>query len=211
VVVRSPHLALVREVRTVADLRGRSRVVAVLDVERMDPSLPACEEADDESHLHDLGWCEVGVELFPEKVIGRARIPRDRVRVPERDALAFREERRALVFVEGVVALFLDGLLVGLFLFGPNRALRSSIHAVERRRDAHPQKLLQLVLDDPLLEGRQPHRVEALHGLGDVRQHELDFGPGSSDPARALDGCDDVRIVEGLLIDVRDPRHADSS
>jgi hypothetical protein len=93
VVVLSPHLALVREVRSVADLRGRSRVVAVLDVESMDPPLPACEEADDESDLHDLGWCEVGVELFPEKVIGRARIPGDCVRVPERDPFPFGKQR----------------------------------------------------------------------------------------------------------------------
>lgn len=63
--VLAPHFALVRELWAIADGRGGSRVVTVLDVESMDPSLPSGEEGDDEPDLHDLGGCEVGVELFP--------------------------------------------------------------------------------------------------------------------------------------------------
>ena len=63
--VLAPHFAPVREIWAIADRRGGFRVVTVFDVKSMDPSLPPGEEGDDEPDLHDLGGCEVGVELFP--------------------------------------------------------------------------------------------------------------------------------------------------
>src|SRR3954470_14772148 len=101
--------------------------LAVPDTERADPTLAAGDIAYERAELDELRLGEVRVQLLPQSVVGERRVPADRVRVAQRDALTLGEERRGLVPVEAR-----ELVLRGCLLSRPDSALVPSVLALER-------------------------------------------------------------------------------
>src|SRR3954452_534158 len=190
-----------RRVRAQAD-RGRRKNLAVPDAERADPALAAGDVADEGAELDELRLREVRVQLLPHAVVGERGVPTDRVRVPEGDTLALREERRRLVPVEAR-----ELVLLGCLLSRPDSALVPSVVAFERLRHAQAAELLQVQIDDAALEQALPRVDEGAEHFRLLGAHGLDLGPRRAVQHRVLERRPQLGIVELVGVDVADSRH----
>jgi hypothetical protein len=87
------------QLRTVAR-RRLGGYVAVLHLQRVDPSLATREDADQVPELDQLRLRKMSFELGPHRVVGGRGIPGDRVGVAQRYLLAVGELVRVFKMIE---------------------------------------------------------------------------------------------------------------
>ncbi len=174
---------------------GIAEYLLVPDPERLDPALLAAGQRDEEPEFDEFGFCEVGVEVGPQGLVGDGRVPDDCARVAQRGLLPLCVSIRRLELEEVVVVGFGEPLPSSLD--GP---LDASVVAGDRLRDVDPTELLDLMVEHPVDEGVSPRVGERMEYCGNVRSDRLALGTrGGVDPPV----LDDLPVAGSEVIEVR--------
>jgi hypothetical protein len=151
----------------------------VADPQRLDPSLLAAGQGDEESQFDQFRFGEVGMEVRPESVVGEVRVPDDGAGIAQRGLLPVGEAIGVLELQEIVVVGFGEALPSSL-----DGSLDASIVTGDRLRHVYTAKLLDLVVEHAVEKRRPPCLGEGVEHRGNVTTDRLALRPGCAvDPA----------------------------
>jgi hypothetical protein len=180
--------------------------LAVAYAQRLDPTLLAAREGDEEAEFDQLRLAEMRVQLLPERIVGDPRVPDDGARVGERGLLAFGEAIRVLEMQELFVLLLGDGLLSR-----PDRSLDASILALDGFGHVDPAELFEGVVANPVAESQLPCLRERPDDCRHMRSDGLALGTRRPMEPGVFKVTLDLRVGHRRRVDVTDACHRSQS
>src|SRR6266581_4669023 len=161
--------------------RGACEHLVVVDVEQAKPALLPHGERDEAAQLDQLGFAEMPVEPFPERVIG-VQVPGDCLGVRKRRFLAL-VVIAGLLEVQQVLDVILhDGAASGRL----DRALIAAVFALNGARYVEPAQLFDGVVTHAVLEDIAPGVGKGPEAFGHMRAHRGALWPGRALSLAAL-------------------------
>src|SRR6266581_6505676 len=152
--------------------RGACEHLVVVDVEQAKPALLPRGERDEAAQLDQLGFAEMPVEAFPERIIG-VQVPGDCLGVRERRFLAL-VVIAGLLEVQQVLDVILhDGAARGRL----DRALIAAVFALNGARYVEPAQFLDGVITNAVPEDVAPGVGKGPEAFGHMRTYRGALGP----------------------------------
>lgn len=159
------------------------------DPERLDPTLLAAGQCNEETQLDQLGFGEMLMQIAPQFGVGDVGVPEDGARVSQRDLLAFGVAVRVLELQQIVVISF--GQTIPSSLDG---SLDPSIVTGDRLGDIHTTQFFQLVIEHAIEKGGPPRLREGVKHRRNVAPDRLTLGTRRAVHPAVLDDLAIARV-----------------